>query len=99
MVTNLNENIIWYCGIIKFGWGQFSWVVGFLVIRGAIILWMRRFSVSVRKLNFSLLIFAKDVKSLVRATNECLENRTTANSNDSTVDTSPYPLCESVSML
>lgn len=60
---------------------------------------MRRFSVSVRKLNFSLLFFAEDVNSLVRATNKCLENLTPANSNDSTLDNSPCPLSGSVFML
>lgn len=40
-----------YCGIIEFHGGQYSWIVGFLLICGDVISWMRQFSVSVRKLN------------------------------------------------
>lgn len=39
-----------------------------MLIRGDAVSWMRRFTVSVRKLNLLCLVFAEDVKLLRRAT-------------------------------
>lgn len=49
-------------------------VVGFLLIRGYVILWMSRFSVSERKITPSLFVFLEDLNLWGRATHEYQEN-------------------------
>lgn len=44
-----------------------------LLIRGDIILWMHRFSVSVGKFKLSWLFFVEDVNSLIRASHEYMK--------------------------
>lgn len=59
----------------KFKGGQFSWIVGVLLIRGNVISWLRWFSDSVRKLTLSKFVFIKDVNSWgSSATHEYHEN-------------------------
>lgn len=43
--------------------GQFSWIVGFLIIRGDVVSWMGRFSVSVTKISLSKFPFVEDENS------------------------------------
>lgn len=36
-IPNLNFKFLCYCGIINFRWGQFSWIVRILQVRGIVI--------------------------------------------------------------
>lgn len=50
LIKKLLEDSV-FCGIIAFREGQFSWIVGFLCIRGNQISRIRRFTVLKGKLN------------------------------------------------
>lgn len=73
-------NVCSYVGTIEsfnfwvVGGGHYSWVVGFLLIRKDVFLWLRRFTASVVKLNLSYKVFVKEVRLWVRATDEYHEN-------------------------
>lgn len=71
-----------YCGSILICGGQFF--VNCSYFCGDVILWMHRFSVSIREITLFKFFFFEDVNSLGRATHEYYENWVTMNSNDST---------------
>lgn len=60
---------------------NFSWIVGILPIHGDVILWMCKFSVSVRKHT----VFVEDVNSWKRAIHEYHKSWVSTNFNDSIV--------------
>lgn len=69
------------------------WVFLFFFLnRGNVILWMRRVSVSIRKLIYSFkYVFVEDLNSRKRAIHECHENLATKKSNDSTMSGKEIP--------
>lgn len=72
-------------GILKFVGGQFSWIVGYLLICCFVISWVCWFSVSERKKTHFKFVFIEDVNWQRRATHEYHEKQGTVNSNDSSV--------------